>query len=137
VPTPQPTCVGECGGRNGTVEVVGGGPHQLSDVLNGPRLILLGGTVEVRSRFHELNGGLAIHGSAKLKFSVASARAFVGGDNFTMTGGELEFVQVLPFAAIHPSHIHSEVREGKKKAACVREWCCVCVCLVLFFLALS
>jgi hypothetical protein len=29
--------------NNGTLEVSGGGPHQLADVLDGPRLTIFGG----------------------------------------------------------------------------------------------
>ena len=115
VPTSAPTLrpTGLRGGSNGTVEVTGGGPHQLADVLDGPRLVLLGGAVEVRSRFHELNGGLAIH-AGSLSYTVSSARVFIGGANFTMTGGQLKFVEVLPHAAMHPAHIHTEARNGDR-----------------------
>jgi hypothetical protein len=101
------------GGLNGTLEVSGGGPHQLADVFNGPRLVLFGGEVEVRSRFFDLRGGLAIHGGT-LSFTVSSTRAFIDGDNFTMTGGTLRFVEILPHAAIHPTHIHNQVRNADR-----------------------
>jgi hypothetical protein len=80
--------------NNGTLEVSGGGPHQLADVLDGPRLTIFGGEVEVRSRFQDLRGGLSIHGGS-LTYSISTTRVFIGGENFTMTGGEMRFVEVM------------------------------------------
>ena len=38
----------------------------------------------------------------------------ISGSNLTMTGGEMRFVEVLPNAGIHPTHIHSEKRNADR-----------------------
>jgi len=129
---------------NGTVEVTGGGAHQLADVFDGPRLVILGGKVEVRSRFHDLKGGLTVH-DGELAYTVATARVFWGrggadseesaalhalqgggnrallvqdrnadSPNVTVTGGTISFVEVLPLAAVHPTHFHNGVKNADR-----------------------
>ena len=67
--------------------------------------------VEVRSRFHELKGGLSIHGG-RLGYSATTTRVFVGGV-LNMTGGELKFVEVLPLA-MPGFHVHSAPRNADR-----------------------
>lgn len=129
---------------NGSVEVTGGGAHQLADVFDGPRLVILGGKVEVRSRYHDLKGGLTVH-DGELAYTVATARVFWGrgganseesaalhalqgggnrallvqdrdadSPNVTFTGGTIYFVEVLPLAAAHPTHFHNGVKNADR-----------------------
>jgi len=99
-------------GGNGTIVSTEGGPHRLADILN-PRLVLDGGVIEVRSRLQELHKGLEIH-DGRLAYTVSSCRVVLKEENFTMTGGEMVFVEVLPNPGIHQSHIHTDPRNADR-----------------------
>jgi len=99
--------------QNGTLEVTGGGSHLLPDTV-WPRLVITGGFVESRSRQQDLNGGLEIHGSGVLAYTVSNALITVRNRNFTMSGGELQFVEVLPSAAVRSEHIHTDPRNADR-----------------------
>ena len=100
------------GGVNGTIESTSGGPHQTGDKLN-TRLVVSGGILEVKTRYYELNDGLQVSGGT-VRCSVSGSKIMISGSNLTMTGGEMRFVEVLPNAGIHPTHIHSEKRNADR-----------------------
>merc|ERR1711924_335686 len=71
------------------------------------------GTLEVNTRELMLLGDVAIH-NGTFRFNMATTIAVVANASLTISGGELLFPEVLPNAGMHPSHLHTEVRNADR-----------------------
>jgi len=98
-------------GGNGTV-ILSGGLHSLPDVIV-PNVEIVGGTMEVRGRQLTMKGDVAIH-NGTMRFTVTSTVAAIANGTLTIAEGELSFPEVLPNAAIHPAHLHTQVRNADR-----------------------
>merc|ERR1711988_953884 len=97
---------------NGTLEVTEG--SHIFPAIVYPRLVIRGGIVECRTRVQDMFGGFEIHGDGAMAYTVSNAVVTVRNGNVTITGGELRFVQIQEFAAIHPAQLHINKRNADR-----------------------